>query len=387
MIISKKISEIIMLANCGKFAEAEQSLQVIFSENNKKNVEDEHLGKLVNHLFDRYGIRGDKGDKSLRMGTPPPITVHKTIVDTSLRFNSDSIYIVTPTFNSAETLEETIKSVVEQKGNFDLYYHVQDGGSSDNTIEIVKKWQTIVKNGEINCNKIVFTFTSVTDKGMYDALYKGFENILPLQDVWMGWINSDDTLMPDVLQFLVDTSRTFGDDVSWVTGMQAVMMPDGSIRMHDLNFSTNLISYGLCDGENWFFLQQEGTFWRKKLWDKVDLESNFRHFRFAGDWSLWYSFAKHGATLFQARMPLGLFHSRPGQLSQLHFSDYLQEIEEVVSMKDRKKLLEVITDEYFQIHRLERFHNYEAIVMSSVMIQFIGPKSCFPTIHPVAQLN
>ncbi len=86
------------------------------------------------------------------------------------------VSIITPTFNSAETLENTIKSVLSQSYP-DIEYIIVDGKSTDNTLDIVKKYDKI--------NKVI----SEPDKGIYDAMNKGIR--LATGDV-VGILNSDD---------------------------------------------------------------------------------------------------------------------------------------------------------------------------------------------------
>jgi glycosyltransferase involved in cell wall biosynthesis len=63
--------------------------------------------------------------------------------------NETTILVVTPAFNSGKTIERTIFSVISQPGNFKLIYHIQDGGSTDNTIEACKRIKKLVDSKEI----------------------------------------------------------------------------------------------------------------------------------------------------------------------------------------------------------------------------------------------
>ena len=94
------------------------------------------------------------------------------------------ISIITITFNSEKTLEETIESVLSQ--NYpNLEYLIIDGGSSDGTLEIVKRYK----------DKIDFVI-SEPDRGISDAFNKG---IRYATGEIVGIINSDDLLLPDAL--------------------------------------------------------------------------------------------------------------------------------------------------------------------------------------------
>jgi glycosyltransferase involved in cell wall biosynthesis len=122
--------------------------------------------------------------------------------------NTDIITIVTPSYNQGEFIEETIQSVLLRKGNFYLDYILMDGGSSDSSLEIIKKYgKLLAKNCQIreyagsqwhNCLAIGCRWQSQTDNGQVDALKKGFR--IAKGDIY-GWLNSDDIYVnPGVLQ-------------------------------------------------------------------------------------------------------------------------------------------------------------------------------------------
>lgn len=98
--------------------------------------------------------------------------------------NLPKISIVTPSFNQGEFIEETIRSVLSQKYPR-LEYIVMDGGSSDNSAEVFKKYS----------DRISF-WVSEKDRGQSHAINKGLSRCTG--DVF-NWINSDDLLMPGAL--------------------------------------------------------------------------------------------------------------------------------------------------------------------------------------------
>jgi glycosyltransferase involved in cell wall biosynthesis len=95
------------------------------------------------------------------------------------------ISIVTPSYNQAVYLEATMKSVLEQNYPF-FEYIVMDGGSSDGSVDIIKKYGDRLAYWE-----------SKSDKGQADAIYRGFESAT---GEILGWVNSDDLLLPGCLE-------------------------------------------------------------------------------------------------------------------------------------------------------------------------------------------
>ena len=112
------------------------------------------------------------------------------------------ISIITPSLNQGQFIEQTIKSVLFQAGNFYIDYIIVDGGSIDNSIDIIKKYDLLIKNNKysIKCYGIKFRWFSKKDKGQTNALNKGFK--MANGDI-CAWINSDDWYEKDVFQFII----------------------------------------------------------------------------------------------------------------------------------------------------------------------------------------
>src|SRR5687767_918810 len=116
--------------------------------------------------------------------------------------NLPKITIVTPSYNQGHFLEETITSVLDQKYP-NLEYFVVDGGSKDNSVEIIKKYE-----------QHITWWVSEKDRGQPHALNKGFERATG--DVY-GFINSDDCLLPGCLNYV---GKQFAADpaLKWLVG-------------------------------------------------------------------------------------------------------------------------------------------------------------------------
>jgi glycosyltransferase involved in cell wall biosynthesis len=102
------------------------------------------------------------------------------------------VSLITVSFNSEETIEDTFLSVFSQK-DIDLEYIVVDGGSKDNTLAIIEKYKDRID-----------LFISEKDEGIYDGMNKGLK--MATGDV-IGILNSDDVLAGDTI--LSEVLKTF----------------------------------------------------------------------------------------------------------------------------------------------------------------------------------
>lgn len=244
--------------------------------------------------------------------------------------NAPTICIVTPVFNGAKFIDDTISSVVTQSGDFVLHYHIQDGGSTDETAAIVDRWIRLNKSGLLPkfCREVHITFSSEPDKGMYDAINKGVARALPPgPDVLMGWIGSDDLVAPGAFATIFAIRRLY-PDVRLIGGRVALLDEGGSItNLEPVGvFSRRCMSAGLYDGRAMPFIMQEGTFWFSSLWRELGgLDTRFR---LAGDWDLWRRMARltHYVSVDSV---LGFHRRRKGQLSS-QLDRYYAEVDGVL---------------------------------------------------------
>jgi glycosyltransferase involved in cell wall biosynthesis len=106
------------------------------------------------------------------------------------------ITVVTPSFNQAQFLEETILSVIGQHYP-NLEYIIMDGGSTDNSVQIIKKYE-----------QYLAYWVSKKDGGQANAINEGF--VRSTGDI-LGWVNSDDLYLPGILHFVaanLDASKS-----------------------------------------------------------------------------------------------------------------------------------------------------------------------------------
>ena len=253
-----------------------------------------------------------------------------------------TLFITTPCLDVIKTIDRTVLSVVTQSGDFFIRYHVQDGGSRDGTVERLAWWQRRLSSRSfpVQCLGIAFTFASESDSGMYDAVCKGFSAMQAGPDRFMTWINGDDTLEPGALAFITSVERQFSTaQVSWVGGSVSIQRGDMPVSAFDSPIPKEALKAGLCDGVHWSFLQQEGTFFRKWLWDAVDPGNTVAPMKLAGDWNLWRLFAAR-ASLVQTKFKLASFRIEKDQLSARLREKYMAEIDSVLPEAERRRALE-----------------------------------------------
>lgn len=257
----------------------------------------------------------------------------------------ETIYITTPCLNARKTIDRTILSVVTQAGDFLIRYHVQDGGSTDGTLERLQWWQRrLASRGfPLSCAALEFSFASEPDTGMYDAIDKGFETVGGPANAFLTWINADDILMPGALAFIEAVATQFTpQQVSWVSGASAILRGDLPIANSSIPLPTAAIAAGICDGMHWNFLQQEGTFFRRWMWTSVDAKTNVLPLKLAGDWNLWRLFAGK-SSLVLAKFPLASFRITQDQLSARQREKYFAEIDTLLPEATRRDALKSLS--------------------------------------------
>jgi len=221
--------------------------------------------------------------------------------------------IVTPVLNGEKFLDETILGVVSQAGPFSIWYHIQDGGSKDATLKLLAAWRSrLARDFPTFCEGIKFSFASEPDRGLYDAVNRGF-TACGDSDA-MAWINADDRFEPGAFATVEEIFRGF-PDIEWLTARPTVIAESGSLMNVSpiIPFPRQAIAAGIFDGRfARSFIEQEATFWRPRLWQKTGgVDPNFR---FAGDFDLWRRFARQ-TDLVIVDAILGCFRMRAGQLS------------------------------------------------------------------------
>lgn len=184
------------------------------------------------------------------------------------------ISIITPSYNQAKFLEQTILSVLDQDYP-DIEYIVMDGGSTDGSVEIIKKYAGKLEHWE-----------SVKDKGQADAINKGFARASG--DI-VAWLNSDDFYHPRALRSAVQVFDENPDVVLVYGNMLAV--DENGATFNTLNYKQLTLEDLLC----FQIIGQPAVFMRRSALQKTSgLNLDFH---FLLDHLLWIQIAQHGKIL------------------------------------------------------------------------------------------
>lgn len=181
------------------------------------------------------------------------------------------ISIVTPSYNQGRFIEETIRSVLLQ-GYPDLEYIIMDGGSTDNSVEIIEKY-----------GKWLTYWVSEPDSGQSTAINRGFKKA---SGEIYSWLNSDDYLLKNALQRISIAYRSSPEAGGWF-GAGLWVNNDGSIR-HVFR-PKRLDAEGLADWRENVILQP-ACFFSEKAWQKCGPLKEDLYYGM--DFDLWLKIAK-----------------------------------------------------------------------------------------------
>ena len=203
-----------------------------------------------------------------------------------------SISIVTPSYQHGRFLEWTIRSVVLQRYP-NLEYVVMDGGSTDETAQILKRYEQEFAHLE-----------SAPDRGQADAVARGFAHT---SGEIMAYLNSDDLLAPGTLEFV---GRFF------VEHPRADAIYSHRVFINEQNV---VDSYWILPRhrnwmmKRWDYIPQETCFWRRRMYQQAGgIDPTFQ---FALDYDLFVRFMKLGR-LDRVNRFLGAFRRHAGSKTE-----------------------------------------------------------------------
>ncbi|MBA4186401.1 MAG: glycosyltransferase [Planctomycetaceae bacterium] len=230
---------------------------------------------------------------------PRPVRIPASYHRTTPPANPPLISIVTPSYNQGRFLDETIRSVLDQ--NYPrLEYAVQDGGSKDDSVDVMNKYR----------DKLIYA-ESRKDKGQGNAINLGF--VHACRGEIMAYLNSDDLLLPGSLNYVASYFEAH-PEVDVVYGHRLIIdnnSQDVGRWVMPAHSDEMLI---------WAdYVPQETMFWRRSIWDKAGGRID-ESFQFALDWDLLLRFRDAGAKFVRLPRFLGAFRVHPTQKTSAELS-------------------------------------------------------------------
>ena len=228
------------------------------------------------------------------------------------------ISIVTPSFNQAPYLEAAMTSVLSQHYPA-LDYVVMDGGSTDGSVEIIRRHESQLAH-----------WATGPDGGHYAAVNAGFART---SGEIMAWLNADDQYLPWTFSVVGEVFAQL-PEIEWVTTRwplrwdkrgRAVRCAERSGFAREAFFRG---AYAPGDGRP--VIQQESTFWRRSLWERAGGRLD-PEFALGGDFELWARFFQH-AELYAIDTPLGGFRMHGDQRSAHHREQYDRDVQRALSL-------------------------------------------------------
>jgi glycosyltransferase involved in cell wall biosynthesis len=179
---------------------------------------------------------------------------------------SPRISVVTPSYNQEKFLERTILSVINQ-GYPNLEYIIIDGGSTDGSIDLIKKYE-----------KHLTYWISEKDCGQSHAINKGFKIVT---GDWVAWQNSDDIFYPGTFESLANAARK-NSQSSLIIGNMNMIDEQGDV-INDLKYVTPTYESLLAEG---MVLTNQAAFWRRSIHEKIGYLKEDLHYGFDYEWFL-----------------------------------------------------------------------------------------------------
>ena len=184
--------------------------------------------------------------------------------------------VVTPSFNQGAFIGRTIESVLGQRGGFGVEHWVIDGGSTDGTLDLLRRYGDRIK------------WLSEPDRGQVDAINKGFRRVTG--DV-VGWLNSDDVYEPGAFE-RVAAAFERAPEAKWCFGLCRVIDEnDREVRRGVTAYKNSWIrrysfrNLLVCD-----FISQPAVFLKRELFDELGLLDETHDWAF--DYEYWLRIAQ-----------------------------------------------------------------------------------------------
>lgn len=226
------------------------------------------------------------------------------------RVRTTHISLVVPSFNQARYLEQTLQSVLDQ-GYPHLQLGVVDGGSTDGSASIIEKYR----------HHLAFAIIE-KDRGQADAINKGLRRCTG--DV-VGWLCSDDVLMPDALQHIGDHFAEY-PDCDWLAGRTVGIDETGQAqKVMDVHGDFSLL--GILLRTTPFSLPQPAVYWRRSWHDRLGFLDEKLHYCMDFDW--WCRLLAGGVKLTAIESVLAGYRFHDHSKSVTQPTGFLREHEQV----------------------------------------------------------
>jgi glycosyltransferase involved in cell wall biosynthesis len=234
---------------------------------------------------------------------PRQLAIHASYREERPPASAPSLAIVTPSYNQGVYLKATIDSVLGQHYPY-LKYHVQDGGSADESVEILQSVGSQV------------SWRSEPDSGQTQAINRGF---LAVSGDIMAYLNSDDVLVSGTLAYV---ARAFAamPDVDLVYGHRIFVDRQG------FEIGRAVLPHHDPKTIRWAdYVPQETLFWRRRVWEAVGPFDE--SFQYALDWD--FILRAQAAGFKFKRLPrfLACFRVHEAQKTSLHYETGREEMQ------------------------------------------------------------
>jgi glycosyltransferase involved in cell wall biosynthesis len=200
------------------------------------------------------------------------------------------ISIVTPSYNQGQFIEETIRSVLLQEYP-NLEYIIIDGGSTDNSVDIIKKYEPWLTYWE-----------SLPDRGQSHAINKGFSHA---SGEIFAWLNSDDLLCENSLARVAKIFVESNCDVLSGNTIYVESGKKGNKKIPSMISTSQMLRFYLSAAP------QPSTFWKRKCWDLYGPLDEKLHYRM--DYALFLCFAASELKWISCNEDFAFFRRHEGQ--------------------------------------------------------------------------
>lgn len=292
----------------------------------------------------------------------PWYPVQPVKIESDYKSDLPRISIITPSFNQGQFIEETIRSVLLQ-GYPNLEFIIIDGGSTDNSIEIIKKYEPWLSY-----------WVSESDRGQSHAINKGLEKAT---GDWIAWLNADDIYMEHTFFKIAATIAQSAGPLAWIVGttiftdsnLQEIGRFEPSLYTaagRDTNYEPMGWIDFVCTKRSGIALPQPSSFWRRSA--LIQAGGIDESLKYAMDHELYGRLAYQGFRPLLLEEPLAYFRTHPEQkTTNFPIAFWREELKIVYNWAGRVKGMEKERLEVYGawLDRQIKYHPYNAFYQSA----------------------